>query len=307
MSNDLVASSAQASTSLGIFSANDFSGALVMAEKLSKSDLLPINYKNKPENCLIALDIANRVKTNPFAVMQNLNVIRGRPSWSSAFIISVINTSGRFGSILNFEIKDLGTKEIISDIEDDRGGHYQKKVTVRNKSCKAFTFDKNTKEKIEGPEVSMEMAVMEGWYFKSGSKWKTMPDVMLRYRAAAFFGRLYCPDLLMGMHTEDEVIDAEFSVATEPPAMIEELQPTEQKKQSRSRKTKEQDIEKASAIFDVNKESQTPLSVAYDAYDASDKEIQEIEAELVEENVPSCVQPRAISSQDDDGFSNFGD
>ena len=51
------------------------------------------------------------------------------------------------------------------------------------------------------------MAKAEGWLTKTGSKWQTMPELMLKYRAAAFFGRLYAPEVLMGMQTAEEVID----------------------------------------------------------------------------------------------------
>jgi hypothetical protein len=30
---------------------------------------------------------------------------------------------------------------------------------------------------------------------------------MMRYRAAAFFGRLYAPEITMGMHSVEEVVD----------------------------------------------------------------------------------------------------
>ena len=47
----------------------------------------------------------------------------------------------------------------------------------------------------------------EGWLDKSGSKWKTMPEQMFTYRAASFFARKYCPDVLMGLQTVEEVRD----------------------------------------------------------------------------------------------------
>jgi len=53
----------------------------------------------------------------------------------------------------------------------------------------------------------MDMAVAEGWFGKAGSKWQTMPEVMLRYRAASFFGKLYAPELLMGIQTAEEIHD----------------------------------------------------------------------------------------------------
>ena len=51
------------------------------------------------------------------------------------------------------------------------------------------------------------MAIQEGWYFKKGSKWQTMPQQMAMYRAAAFFGRVYAPEVTMGIYTKDEVED----------------------------------------------------------------------------------------------------
>ena len=44
------------------------------AQFLSKTDFVPQQFK-KPENCLIALDIANRTGMSPLAVMQKLYVV----------------------------------------------------------------------------------------------------------------------------------------------------------------------------------------------------------------------------------------
>ena len=57
--------------------------------------------------------------------------------------------------------------------------------------------------------MTMEMARNEGWVTKSGSKWQTMPELMLAYRAAAFFARVHCPSALMGFQTAEEVRDLE--------------------------------------------------------------------------------------------------
>ena len=64
----------------------------------------------------------------------------------------------------------------------------------------------------------MDMAKAEGWVDKSGSKWKTMPELMMRYRAAAFFGRLYAPEITMGMHSVEEIVDIQHE---EPNAVAE--------------------------------------------------------------------------------------
>jgi len=163
-----------------IFAPAQFEHAQRIAKVLSSSDLVPTQYKNNVANTLVALEMANRMGASPLMVMQNLHIIHGRPSWGSSFIIASLNSCGRF-TTLRF-------------------------VGDANK-CKAVATDKATGEVLEGPTVSLEMAKAEGWLDKAGSKWKTMPELMLKYRAAAFFGRLYAPEVLMGMQTSEEVID----------------------------------------------------------------------------------------------------
>jgi hypothetical protein len=190
-----------------------FGAAFEVAERLAKSTLIPKEYRDKPENVFIALEIANRKGISPLAVMQNLNVIDGRPSWSSAFIMTAVNLSGQYSHPLRFAFEHLGEKEVeyeywtygVGDKREKRTG----KTKVQNTTCRAYTTERATGEVITGPTVSMEMAVKEGWYTKSGSKWKTMPEVMLRYRAAAFFARTNCPEVIEGLHTADEVEDAQ--------------------------------------------------------------------------------------------------
>ena len=172
-------------TTTAFSNAASFESAQRMALALVSSNIVPEQYRGKENigNAIVALEMAQRIGASPLAVMQNHNIIPGRPSWSSTFIIAALNSCGRFAPI-RFEVTGDG---------DDR-------------SCIAWTTDK-TGERLEGPPASIAMAKAEGWYAKNGSKWKTMPELMLRYRAAAFFGRLYAPDVLNGMHATEEVED----------------------------------------------------------------------------------------------------
>lgn len=160
-----------------------FEHAQRVAKMMTTSSLVPKEYQNNIPNIMIALEMANRIGASPLMVMQNLNIIQGRPSWSSQFIISALNSCKRF-TPLRFKMDGEG---------DDYG-------------CTAWAKD-HSGEILEGPKVTWKMANAEGWATKGGSKWKTMPELMFRYRAAAFFGRLYAPDVLMGMGTADESED----------------------------------------------------------------------------------------------------
>lgn len=163
---------------------NSFEHVQRVAKMLSSSDLVPASYKNNIQNTMVALEMANRVNASPLMVMQNLDIIKGKPSWSSKFIISAINTTKRFGT-LNYDLKGEGD----------------------NMECTAWAIEKATGEKLIGVKVTMAMAKAEGWLSKEGSKWKTMPELMIRYRAAAFWGRLYVPEIMMGMLTTEELQD----------------------------------------------------------------------------------------------------
>ncbi|WP_186142193.1 hypothetical protein [Burkholderia gladioli] len=164
---------------------------------------------NALANAVVALNMAQRMGADPLMVMQNLYIVEGRPSWSSQWIIAAVNGCGRF-SPLRFDIKVLGERKvdyIESYWENNQRMQRTKQVAIVDKVCIAWATEKETGERLESPPVSIEMAVKEGWYTKNGSKWQTMDEVMLRYRTASFFGKLYAPELLMGLTSVEEVAD----------------------------------------------------------------------------------------------------
>ena len=180
--------------SLGIFGSSDnFTMATQMAKAFAQSTIVPRQYQGNFANGLVAIDMANRLKTSPLTVMQNLDVIQGRPAWRATFLIAMINSSGKYDMELQFDEK-----------RDKNGKPY---------SCTCWT--EKDGRKVTGIEVTMDMANAEGWTKKNGSKWITMPQVMLRYRAASFFSRMNCPELSNGLYTTDEAIeiaDADYKV-----------------------------------------------------------------------------------------------
>lgn len=199
-----------------------------VAKALSQSSLVPPQYRAFAEvknygkvvghqpnsaglpNCIVALNMAQRMGADPLLIMQNLYVIEGRPSWSSQFIIAAINACGRF-SPLRFDISEPGkSEEITFSVSVWKNGNRtdeKRKATVRHQTCRAWAIEKETGDRIDGPLVSIQMAIDEGWLTKNGSKWLTMPEIMLRYRCASLFGRLYAPELLMGLNTVEEARD----------------------------------------------------------------------------------------------------
>lgn len=157
---------------------------------LCASNMVPEHFRGQQNlaNVLYALEMANKTGLSVLSVMQGIYIVQGKPSWSSQAMIAMVNGCGRF-SALRFDLKGSGN----------------------TLSCTAFATEKATGEVLKGPEVTWAMAEAEGWTKKGGSKWRTMPELMARYRAAAFWARLYVPEMLMGYMTQEEVEDIQVA------------------------------------------------------------------------------------------------
>lgn len=171
---------------LSMFNARGLESLMKLSSQLAASDIIPDTFKKKPANVLIALNMAQRMNADPFAIMQNMYIVYGMPSFSSKFLVSCFNSCGRYTSIKYQFTGKEGTDEW---------------------GCTAYTTEKATGEKITGPTVTIGMAKKEGWYGKNGSKWQTMPQLMMQYRAAAFLIRTTAPEITMGMESTDELED----------------------------------------------------------------------------------------------------
>jgi hypothetical protein len=173
--------------STGVFSnLENFKEIYDIGKMFASSTLVPQNYQGKPMDCTIAVDMANRMGISPMMVMQNLYVVRGKPSWSGQACTALIEGSGKFKSLKHVYTGEKGT---------DTWGCYVQAVRIEDN------------EVVRGAEVTLGMAKLEDWVNKTGSKWKTMPELMLAYRASAFFARVHIPNALMGVSVEGEVED----------------------------------------------------------------------------------------------------
>jgi len=173
-----------------------------MAKALSHSRLVPKAFQGEIADCMIAIEIAHRLNVSPMSVLQNLHIIEGKPSFSAKFMISAFNASPDYGP-MRYEWRG-------AEGQDDRG-------------CRAMAIDKHTGDMLRGPWITMEMAKAEGWFQKRGSKWQTMPEKMLMYRAAAWFIDTVAPELLLAAPSMGgEIIDVEPIHISDPKNAVSE-------------------------------------------------------------------------------------
>lgn len=164
--------------------ASKFEQAQRAANLICKSDLVPEHFKNKPQNCLIVFDMAQRLGAQPIMLMQKTYIIKGRPAMEAQLVIALVNSRGPFTGPIQWKFNGEGD----------------------NRACTAYATHKVTKQVCDAT-VTWKMAKLEGWTSKQGSKWLTMPDQMFMYRSATFLARLHCPEVLFGFPTVEELQD----------------------------------------------------------------------------------------------------
>jgi hypothetical protein len=156
-----------------------------MAKLLASSNIAPQSYRGNVADCVVAIDMANRMGLSPIVVMQNSQIVHGNFSWKGTACKAMIDSCGRYTKTKYVWVGEKG---------NDSWG------------CYLEAIDKDG-EIVKGTTVTIAMAKAEGWYDKNGSKWKTMPELMMQYRASAFFLRTQCASLAMGFLTAEEQND----------------------------------------------------------------------------------------------------
>lgn len=155
------------------------------AKALSVSAFFPDTLKGDIASAVIVYDLAQRMNISVMEVAQSIYIIHGRPSFSTNFLVARLNQSGLIRGALKTVVSDDG------------------------QSAYCTAIDAETGETLKGMTVTMEMARKEGWLTKKGSKWQTMPELMLRKRAQSFFIKEFYPQVMFGMQTVEEVEDIE--------------------------------------------------------------------------------------------------
>jgi len=184
---------ANEAANLGFESGKSFLHLQRVAAMFAASDLVPDAFRGNVANCSIAVNLARRLGADELMVMQNLYIVYGRPGWSSKFKIAMFNQTGRF-------------TPIVYEFFGEKGAN--------SYGCRARCKNRETGDEIVGPDITIQLAKDEGWYDKvskktgeRASKWPTMTDLMLRYRSASWMIDTTAPELTMGLHTVEELID----------------------------------------------------------------------------------------------------
>lgn len=164
----------------------NLAGLWRLAQMYAGSAMVPEHYRGKPHDCFIACEMAFRLRVAVFAYMQLSYIVHGKPGIEAKLAVAMLNTSGKIKGRISYKLEGS--------------------IKNKDRACTASAIDADTGE-IVSATIDWAMVEAEGWASKSGSKWKSMPDVMFHYRSATFLIRLFYPEVMMGMRTTDELED----------------------------------------------------------------------------------------------------
>jgi len=167
-----------------------------IATALASSELIPVHFRGKPANILIALEFAHRNDIPPFQAMQSLFVVHGTLGMSAAMAIALARKHNAWKS-LRYRVMGRGESLAVTAIATLHDG-----------------------TEVDST-VTFEMAKKAGW--TKNAVYQSIPEQMLRYRAAAFLIRANFPEVLFGMQTREEIEDvhAAKTIKVDPKSVID--------------------------------------------------------------------------------------
>jgi len=167
-----------------------------VAQSLANSNLVPSDYRGKPNDVFVAINMGSELGMEPFQAIQSIAVIEGKPCLYGDGLIGVVRASP----------KCLWIEETLS--EDGKTATCR---TQRDGDPNPVTA-----------QYSMTDAMQAG--IDSKFNWKKHPKRMLQMRARAYCLRDAYPDLLKGLGVVEERQDHDDT----PPPVTEYTLPEQQ-------------------------------------------------------------------------------
>lgn len=149
----------------------------------AQSQLVPTQYRGKPADLMVALEMARNAGEDPITYLQNTFLIGGNPGHKASYLVAKCRKAGVFTGPIRYEV--------IGEPGEDSFGVIAKANLAEGG------------EEVASPAVTMEMAKADGW--TKNQKYQSMPEVMLRWRAAVMLIRFYAPEVMLNVSAVEEL------------------------------------------------------------------------------------------------------
>jgi hypothetical protein len=194
-----------------------------LAQMFAKSELVPKNFRGRPEDIMVAIQYGLEIGLPPMAALSSIAVINGRASlWGDGFIAVLMSSPLYADHDEYYEVTvtkgtDPVTKAPITAVERrDRLSADDLKADTTLAVC---TFWRHGKKTPVTRTFSIAQAKKASLWGKA-RPWQEYGDRMLSMRARGFAGRDAFPDLLRGIKTAEEVMDTPPDIDVTPLAVV---------------------------------------------------------------------------------------
>lgn len=181
----------------------DAAGLFYLASVMSKTKMVPDTYRGDPQATFVAIQLGMEVGMRPMAALQNIAVIKGKPTIYADGITGLLHGSGKCDEIREwFEIggeKKIDTSDLDRDVSKWPDNLKAVSVIVRKKP------DGHKGIEYRGTFSVADAKRMGTW--NSKDVWKKFPARMLMWRARTYAARDGFSDVLKGLGVFEEVID----------------------------------------------------------------------------------------------------
>jgi hypothetical protein len=173
-----------------------------VAEIFAKSSFVPQELRGNTANCLIALNMAQRMREDPLAVMQMIHFIKGRPGFSAKFQIARANSLAGWKTNIRWKIERLSPATLEGEaLRGAKDNKRKVKLQFENLRVTAHAVDENG-EVIEA-SVTTALAISDGWI--DNEKYEHDMENMLVMRSSTRLVGRYAPGVMLGLRTVEEL------------------------------------------------------------------------------------------------------
>ena len=179
------------SASNAVFNVQALGQLTAFAELMAQSAVtVPKHLAGKPADCMAIVMQAMQWGMNPYAVAQKTHLVNGVLGYEAQLVNAVISSSsaivGRFHYEYGGDWEKIAGKK---DGRDELGLFVRVGAVLRGET--EITWGEN----IYLADITT----------RNSPLWKTAPKQQIAYLAVKYWARLYCPEVILGVYSPDEV------------------------------------------------------------------------------------------------------
>ncbi|MCU6666127.1 RecT family recombinase [Silvania hatchlandensis] len=179
------------SASNAVFNVQALGQLSSFAELMAQSAVtVPKHLMGKPADCMAIVMQAMQWGMNPYAVAQKTHLVNGVLGYEAQLVNAVISSSSAIVGRFHYEYG--GDWERIAGAKGDRN---ELGLFIRVGAVLRGETDITWGENIYLADITT----------RNSPLWKTAPKQQIAYLAVKYWARLYCPEVILGVYSPDEV------------------------------------------------------------------------------------------------------